>query len=172
MEYSQNINRVELQGIVGTSKVTNIGDKKAVRFSLATNYVYKDKEGYPVIETTWHACSVWAEREDDLMMYRKGTPLHIEGRIHRCERLRENHTGGGGVKGREGGTIIMEKVKLGATIRVIRMNDDGGKDLQARMYNGRSGVVEYIDSLGQLHGTWGGLAVIPGVDDFEIVETL
>ena len=52
MEYSQYINRVELQGIVGTSKVTSIGDKKAVRFSLATNYVDKDKEGYPVIETT------------------------------------------------------------------------------------------------------------------------
>ena len=80
MEYSQNINRVELQGIVGTSKVIFIGDKKAVRFSLATNYAYKDKEGYPVIET-WHACSAWAGREDDLTMYRKGTPLHIEGRI-------------------------------------------------------------------------------------------
>ena len=81
MEYSQYINRVELQGIVGTSKVISIGDKKVVRFSLATNYAYKDKEGYPVIETTWHACSVWAEREADLTMYRKGTPLHIEGRI-------------------------------------------------------------------------------------------
>ena len=57
---------------------------------------------------------------------------------------------------------IMEKVKIGDTIRIIRMNDDGGKDLQARMYNGRSGVVEHIDSIGQLHGTWGGLAVIPG----------
>ena len=66
----------------------------------------------------------------------------------------------------------MEKVKKGDTIRIIRMNDYGGKDLQARMYNGRSGVVEYIDSLGQLHGTWGGLALIPEVDDFEIVETL
>ena len=43
MEYSQYINRVELQGIVGTSKVICIGDKKAVRFSLATNYTYKDK---------------------------------------------------------------------------------------------------------------------------------
>ena len=52
MDMHQNINRVELQGIVGTSKVICIGDKKAVRFSLATNYVYKDKEGYPVIETT------------------------------------------------------------------------------------------------------------------------
>lgn len=81
MEYSQNINRVELQGIVGTSKVICIGDKKAVRFSLATNYAYKDKEGYPVIETTWHSCSAWAEKEDDFTKYRKGTPLHIEGRI-------------------------------------------------------------------------------------------
>ena len=65
---------------------------------------------------------------------------------------------------------IMEKVKIGDTIRIIRMNDDGGKDLQARMYNGRSGVVDHIDSIGQLHGTWGGLAVIPGVDEIEVKE--
>ena len=65
---------------------------------------------------------------------------------------------------------IMEKVKIGDTIRIIRMNDDGGKDLQAIMYNGRSGVVDHIDSIGQLHGTWGGLAVIPGVDDFEVID--
>ena len=66
--------------------------------------------------------------------------------------------------------MIMGEVKIGDTIRIIRMNDDGGKDLQARMYNGRSGVVEHIDSKGQLHGTWGGLAVIPGVDDFEVID--
>ena len=65
---------------------------------------------------------------------------------------------------------IMKKVKIGDTIRIIRMNDDGGKDLQARMYNGRSGVVEHIDSMGQLHGTWGGLAVIPGVDEIETLK--
>ena len=64
----------------------------------------------------------------------------------------------------------MEKVNIGDTIRIIRMNDDGGKDLQARMYNGRSGTVEHIDSIGQLLGTWGGLGVIPGVDDFEVKD--
>ena len=64
----------------------------------------------------------------------------------------------------------MEKVKIGDTIRIIRMNDDGGKDLQARMYNGRPGDVEHIDAIGQIHGTWGGLAVIPGVDDFEVID--
>ena len=64
----------------------------------------------------------------------------------------------------------MEKVRIGDTIRIIRMNDDGGKDLQARMHDGRSGVVEHIDSMGQLHGTWGGLAVILGVDEIEVKE--
>ena len=73
------INRVELQGTVGTSRVTEVGDRNIINFSLATNYAYR--EGYPVIETTCYACSAWAGREDDLTMYRKGTPLHIEGRI-------------------------------------------------------------------------------------------
>ena len=65
--------------------------------------------------------------------------------------------------------MIMENMKIGDTIRIIRMNDDGGKDLQARMYNGRSGVVEHIDSLGQLHGTWGGSAMMPERDEFEVI---
>ena len=60
----------------------------------------------------------------------------------------------------------VEKVKKGDP---IRMNDYGGKDLQARMYNGRLGVVEYIDSLVQLHGTWGGIAIIPKTNEFEVI---
>ena len=65
--------------------------------------------------------------------------------------------------------MIMEKVKKGDTIRIIRMNDDGGKDLQTRMYNGRAGAVEHIDAIGQIHGTWGGLAIIPETDEFEVI---
>lgn len=38
-------------------------------------------------------------------------------------------------------------------------------------YAGREGVITHIDSLGQLHGTWGGLAVIPGEDAFEVIGT-
>lgn len=64
----------------------------------------------------------------------------------------------------------MRKVKIGDTIRIIRMDDQGGKDLQAREYNRQTGIVEHIDSIGQLHGTWGGLAIIPEVDEFEIVQ--
>ena len=73
------INRVELRGIVGTSRVTEVGDRNLINFSLATNYAYKDKDGYPVIDLArLHGL---ADREEDLSLYRKGTPLHVEGRI-------------------------------------------------------------------------------------------
>lgn len=62
--------------------------------------------------------------------------------------------------------LVMDKINIGDTILIVRMDDDGGKDLQAKSYDGRTGVVEFIDSLGQIHGTWGGLALIPGKDEF------
>ena len=34
----------------------------------------------------------------------------------------------------------------------------------------REGVVEFIDSMDQIHGTWGGLALIPGEDDFIVIK--
>lgn len=63
----------------------------------------------------------------------------------------------------------MRKVKIGDTIRIIKMYDADGSDIQAAKYAGRTGTVEFIDSIGQLHGTWGGLAIIPEVDEFQIV---
>lgn len=33
-------------------------------------------------------------------------------------------------------------------------------------YTGRVGKITFIDSMGQLHGTWGGLAVIPTEDSY------
>lgn len=60
-------------------------------------------------------------------------------------------------------------MKPGDRIKIIRMNDNGGKDTQAQRYNGKTGTITHIDSIGQLHGTWGGLAVIPGEDEFELL---
>lgn len=33
-------------------------------------------------------------------------------------------------------------------------------------YVGKYGTIVHIDDIGQLHGTWGGCALIPGVDVF------
>ncbi len=37
-------------------------------------------------------------------------------------------------------------------------------------YSGKIGIIEHIDDIVQIHGSWGGCALIPGVDKFEIVE--
>lgn len=52
---------------------------------------------------------------------------------------------------------------IGKIIRIIDMRDEP-------YYTGKTGMVEYVDSIGQLHGTWGGLAIIPEEDKFEIVD--
>ena len=57
-------------------------------------------------------------------------------------------------------------VKVGDKVRIIKMDDSNGEDNQAKEYVGKEGVVEYIDDLGQLHGTWGGLSLIPNVDRY------
>lgn len=54
-------------------------------------------------------------------------------------------------------------MKVGTKIRIINMNGEP-------QYTGREGVITHIDDLGQLHGTWGGCAIIPGVDSFEVVD--
>ena len=53
--------------------------------------------------------------------------------------------------------------KIGYKIRIIDMK---GED----HYNGREGVIEYIDGLDQLHGTWGDLAIIPEEDLIEVIK--
>ena len=43
----------------------------------------------------------------------------------------------------------MEKVKIGDTIKIIKMEGEP-------QYTNREGVVTHIDDAGQIHGTWGG----------------
>ena len=53
-------------------------------------------------------------------------------------------------------------VKVGDKIRIIYMKNEPE-------YSGKTGIVEFIDDIGQIHGTWGGCALIPGVDIFETI---
>lgn len=59
-------------------------------------------------------------------------------------------------------------MKKGDKIRIIHMDDSNGKDLQARKMNGRVVTVKFVDDIGQIHLEETGLALIPGVDLFEI----
>lgn len=57
-------------------------------------------------------------------------------------------------------TYVMPKV--GDRIRIIYMSG-------IPIYAGKEGVVKRIDSMGQLHGTWGSLVVVPSEDKIEII---
>jgi len=56
-----------------------------------------------------------------------------------------------------------KNVKKGDKIRVLCM-------LGEEEYTEKTGFVEHIDDAGQLHGSWGGLAILPDKDEFEIIE--
>ena len=56
--------------------------------------------------------------------------------------------------------------RIGKKIRINRMDDA----LSGSRYNGREGYITSVDDRGQLHGTWGFLALIPGVDDYEYIK--
>lgn len=60
-------------------------------------------------------------------------------------------------------------MKKGDKVKIIKMDDAGGKDWQATRMNGMVGEIELIDDAGQIHLKGYGLALIPGVDEFIIL---
>ena len=54
-------------------------------------------------------------------------------------------------------------IEIGDKIRIIEMKGEP-------QYTGKEGTVTFIDGIGQVHGTWGGCAVIPTHDTYEIIE--
>ena len=60
-------------------------------------------------------------------------------------------------------------IKRGAKIKVLRMDTTGGMDWQAKRLEGKIFTVRFIDSSGSIHLVETGLALIPGVDEYEVV---
>lgn len=79
----RSINRVELRGNVGSEpRINEVGESKVIRFSLATNETFKDRNGVLKEETTWHSVSAWAGRGmPDFNEIKKGTCVSLMGRI-------------------------------------------------------------------------------------------
>ena len=57
----------------------------------------------------------------------------------------------------------MNNVLIGDRIKIIHMEGEP-------QYTNREGVVTHIDDAGQIHGTWGGCALIPEIDTFVILN--
>jgi single-strand DNA-binding protein len=78
------VNRVILLGNLGkTTEVRHLenGRTKA-SFSLATNEVYKNKEGQKVTNTDWHNIVLWTPLAEIAEKYlKKGKQVYLEGKL-------------------------------------------------------------------------------------------
>ena len=78
----EQLNRIELRGVVGSVRLQTFEDARMARISLATNYAYKDRDGTAVIDTSWHNVVAWEGCYiHDLDKITKGSRLQVQGRI-------------------------------------------------------------------------------------------
>lgn len=75
------INRVELQGRVGTVRIQNAGGCVVASFSVMTEETYKATDGTVLCETTWHHVTAWEGKEVCIDGLERGSLVHVEGRI-------------------------------------------------------------------------------------------
>lgn len=77
-------NKVQLIGNLGNIpevRTTESG-KKLVKFSVATNEVYRNSNGEKIKETQWHNLIAWGKVADIAEKYLlKGTEVAIEGKL-------------------------------------------------------------------------------------------
>ena len=76
-------NKVTLIGNLGSNpEVRDFDNNKLAKFSLATNEVYKDKDGKKVENTEWHSIVAWGGLATIAQNYlQKGKQVAVEGKI-------------------------------------------------------------------------------------------
>lgn len=78
----EQLNRIELKGSVGSIRFQTFDGAAVANMTLCTNYAYRDKDGSPVIEQTWHNIVAWEGKEiQGLDKIQKGAKLHVVGRL-------------------------------------------------------------------------------------------
>lgn len=80
------LNKVQLIGNIGKDpeiRVSQIGGRKSVSFSLATSSRYRDANGEQKEDTQWHNIVGWGKVAEvfEQLGVRKGTSLYVEGRL-------------------------------------------------------------------------------------------
>lgn len=85
----QQLNRIELRGIVGSVRETQVDNHFIIHMTVATNCLHKAKDGSAVIETTWHQVDM---PSDTPLGITKGDGVHVTGRLKKQPYIRENGT--------------------------------------------------------------------------------
>lgn len=75
------INKVKLQGYISQVSLTNIQDNTVARFSMYTEYAFKNNTGMVIVETTWFSCSAFEGENIDFSAIQKGNAVRVIGRL-------------------------------------------------------------------------------------------
>ena len=105
-------NQVQLIGHLGQNPELKTFDneKKMVRFSLATNEVYKDQAGEKKQITQWHTVIAWGKLAENInTMAEKGTEMAVQGKLTYRE-----YTDSEGVKKYFTEVVAQEFFKIGS----------------------------------------------------------
>lgn len=104
----EQLNKIELRGSIGSIRLQTYNDNPVAHFTLATDYVYKDKDGVPVIETTWHNVTAWEGRDiQKLDELEKGSKVYVLGRVRN-----QRFTGSDGIDRTSNEVVARRVVKL------------------------------------------------------------
>ena len=78
----EQLNKVELIGVVGSVKINKMGDALCARLSVVTNFAYKDRNGGAIVETTWHNVVAFDGKDKDCLEdIQKGMTVNVVGRL-------------------------------------------------------------------------------------------
>lgn len=103
----EQLNKIELKGVVGSIRTQTFSDNQMARLTLATNYAYKGKDGAAVIDTSWHNVVAREGRNiHDLSKIVRGTKLYVLGRLRY-----QKYTGSDGVE-RISAEIVASKIAV------------------------------------------------------------
>ena len=76
------LNEVHVRGIVGNARAQKIGDTEMVRFSVAVDHAYTNRNGEKVIEVTWFNCTAFkSDKMPDFSTVIKGAGVEVKGRL-------------------------------------------------------------------------------------------
>jgi len=124
------VNKVFLIGNLGRdpeTRYTNSGSS-VTNFSIATKESFADKSGTRQERTDWHNIIVWGKQGENCAQYlKKGSPVHIEGRI--SYREYEAKDGSGKRKVTE---IVAMRVQFLSSRGGAPMGDEAGDSGAAR----------------------------------------
>ena len=76
------LNRIEIQGVIGTVAITPVGDTRMARFSVCTETTYKGNDGGIIVDCTWFSVSAFSSAKIRCLdQLAKGKVVRVLGRV-------------------------------------------------------------------------------------------